>query len=147
MSELSFSDSHAVLDKLAKSQAESDVLLHRSAELYGGVFDNQGAAVEEFFFNSLRAHPVVGGMTYDRVTPRLIAVRHKAHLSAIDPLEKQMQRCRELTPEHASSQLYGGVAGFSVPEASVDEAHKRGVFVLKQTGDVLAVDAVAMRAY
>jgi RecB family endonuclease NucS len=77
----------------------------------------------------------------------LLEVKHKAHLSALDQLEKQIKRYRELFPEHASYKLYGGIAGLSVPEDTVHEAHKRGLFVLKQQGDVFAVDAEAMRAF
>jgi hypothetical protein len=47
--------------------------------------------------------------------------------------------------EHTSYKLYGGIAGLSVPEETIEEAHKRGVFVLKQIGNVFAVDAQAMR--
>jgi hypothetical protein len=188
MSDRNFSEIHAILDKLAASQVKTDAQLAKTdaqlaktdarleerftrlAALYGGVADNQGSAAEEFFFNSLSANPVIGGIQYDRVTPNVIVgtkgkqaefdmvlvngnsvalleVKHKAHLSALDQLEKQMKRYREVFPEHASYKLYGGVAGLSVPEDTVQEAHKRGMFVLKQQGDFITVDAEAMRAF
>jgi hypothetical protein len=159
-----------LVTSLSIAQAQTDIKLNKLADLYGGVADNQGSAAEEFFFNSLNANPVIGGIKYDRVTPNVIVgskgkqaefdmvlvngnsvalleVKHKAHLSALDQLEKQIKRYRELFPEHASYKLYGGIAGLSVPEDTVHEAHKRGLFVLKQQGDVFAVDAEAMRAF
>jgi hypothetical protein len=150
--------------------AKSDAKLDRLAALYGGLSDNQGSVAEEFFFNSLRANPVIGNIRFDRVTPHLIVgtrakqaefdmvlvngnaiaiveIKHKAHLSALDQLDKQMHRYREVFPEHASYQLYGGIAALSVPEATVQAAHERGLFVLKQKGDVFTADAQAMRAF
>jgi hypothetical protein len=48
----------------------------------------------------------------------LLEVKHKAHSLALDQLEKQMKRYREVFPEHASYKLYGG-AGLSVPDETV----------------------------
>ncbi|MDI9335360.1 MAG: hypothetical protein QM533_13400 [Cytophagales bacterium] len=155
---------------LSIAQAQTDIKLNKLADLYGGIADNQGSVAEEFFFNSLNANPVIGGIKYDRVTPNLIVgnkgkqsefdmvlvngnsvalieVKHKAHLSSLDQLEMQIKRYRESFPEHANYKLYGGIAGLSVPDETVKEAHKRGLFVLKQQGNVFAVDAEAMRAF
>jgi hypothetical protein len=177
MSDRDFSQIHAILDKLALAQtktelqmAQTDAKLNRLATLYGGVAENQGSVAEEFFFNSLNANPVIGGIKYDRVTPHLVVgtkgkqaefdlvlvngnsialieIKHKAHVSGLDQLEKQIKRYREAFPEHASYKLYGGIAGLSVPDDTVQEAHRRGLFVLKQQGNVFAVDAQAMRAF
>ena len=163
-------ETYAQMARTDAQMAETDRKLNKLSELYGGVSDNQGSAAEEFFFNTLNAKPVIGNITYDRVTPNLVAskpgsrfefdivlvngssvavieVKHKAHLSSLDQLEKQLQRYRESFPEHANYKLYGGVAGLSVPQDTIDEAHKRGLFVLKQQGDAFAVDASAMRAF
>jgi hypothetical protein len=191
MSDLNFAAIHEILDKLAVSQAKTEAAqtktdamlkenaaaqaqttlkLNKLAELYGGVSENQGAVAEEFFFNSLNANPVIGGVQYDRVTPHLIVgakgkqiefdlvlvngnsvalieVKSRARLTSLDQLEKQLMRYRVAFPEHASYKLYGGIAGLSVPEETIEEAHKRGVFVLKQVGNVFAVDAEAMRSF
>ena len=48
--------------------AKTDAKLDRLAKLYGGVADNQGSSAEEFFFNSLCAKPMLGGMSFDRVS-------------------------------------------------------------------------------
>lgn len=175
--EAAYAKIEAAHDKIAAEQAETsaemkltDIKIKKLAELYGGVSDSQGSAAEEFFFNSLNANPVIGGIKYDRVTPNLtvgkarkqsefdmvlvngnsiaiIEVKHKVHLSTLDQLNQQINAYRELFPEHANFKLYGGIAGLSVSKAIVNEAHKRGLFVLKQEGKVFAVDAKAMRAF
>jgi hypothetical protein len=160
----------AVQAKTDVQMAKTDAKLNKLAELYGGVSDNQGSAAEEFFYNSLKVNPVIGGIKFDRVTPNLIVgakdkqaefdmvlvngnavalleIKHKAHLSVLDQLDKQLRRYREVFPEHASYKLYGGIAGLSVPNETIEEAHKRGMFVLKQKGDVFAVDAEEMRPF
>ena len=156
--------------KTEAQMAKTDIKLNKLAELYGGVSENQGAVAEEFFYNSLNANPVIGGVKYDRVTPHLIVgakgkqtefdlvlvngnsvalieVKNRARLTALDQLEKQLERYRAAFPEHASYKLYGGIAGLSVPDETIEEAHKRGLFVLKQVGNVFAVDAEAMRPF
>jgi hypothetical protein len=58
-----------------------------------------------------------------------------------------MQRYRELFPEYKDYKLYGGVAGFSVPDEVIEQAHERGLFVLQRKGDVVEADAEAMRPH
>ena len=153
-----------------KRSAIFDAKLDRLEALYGNVADNQGSVAEEFFYNSLNANPVIGSVKYDRVTPNLIVgakgkqaefdlvlvngnsvaiveIKHKAHLSALDQLEKQLVRYREIFPEHASYKLYGGIAGLSVPTNVEQEAHHRGLFVLKQQDNVMTADTQTMRAF
>jgi hypothetical protein len=156
--------------KTEAQMSQTTLKLNKLADLYGGVSENQGAAAEEFFYNSLNANPVIGGIKYDRVTPHLVVgakgkqtefdlvlvngnsvalieVKHRARLTSLDQLEKQIKRYRESFPEHANYKLYGGIAGLSVPDETIEEAHKRGVFVLKQIGTAFTVDAEAMRAF
>jgi hypothetical protein len=136
----------------------------------GGIGDNQGAVAEEFFYNSLADRPSLGGISFDRVLKNIgagkpgnqvefdivmhngaamaiVEVKYKVHPSSLDQIEKQMRRYRELFPEYKDYKLYGGVAGFSVPDDVVEQAHERGLFVLKRKGDVVETDAEAMRAF
>lgn len=150
--------------------ARTDARIDKLAKLYGNLSENQGSVAEEFFFNSLTANPVIGGIQFDRVMGNVVIgspskrqefdivlvngnsvavleVKQKAHVSTLDQLEKQLHRYREAFPEYANYKLYGGVAGLSVPDSVVEEAHERGMFVLRQKGDVITVDAEAMRAF
>ena len=155
---------------LAVSQAKTDEKLNRLSEMYGGVSSNLGSAAEEFFFNSLTANPVVGGITFDRILPNLhignktkqgefdivlvngssvavIEVKYKVHPSDIDKATKNLKRYRDFFPEHKNYDLYGGIAGFSVPPDAVKAAKEKGLFVLKRVGEVLKTDAKEMRAF
>ncbi len=65
----------------------------------------------------------------------------------MDQLERHMRRYRELFPEYKNYKLYGGVAGFSVPDDVIEQARERGLFVLQRKGDVVEADASSMRAF
>ena len=150
--------------------AKTDEKLNRLSELYGGVSSNLGSAAEEFFFNTLKAHPEVGGITFDRVTPNVmpakktkqgefdivlvngssvavVEVKFKVHPSDIPKAAKNLKRYREFYPEHKNFKLYGGIAGFSVSSDAVAAAKEQGFFVLKRVGTVLKTDAKEMRAF
>jgi hypothetical protein len=77
----------------------------------------------------------------------IIEVKYKVHPNNLYQIERQMRLYRELFPEYKDYELYGGVAGFSVPDDVVREAHERGMFVLKRKGDVVETDTGAMRAF
>jgi hypothetical protein len=149
---------------------KTDAKLNRLSEMYGGVSTNLGSAAEEFFFNTLTANPVVGGITFDRVMPNVIAakktkqgefdivmvngssvavieVKYKVHPSDIEKTTQNLKRYREFYPEHKNYKLYGGIAGFSVPADAVQAAKAQGLFVLKRVGQVLKTDAKEMRAF
>ena len=152
------------------ASGKTDEKLNRLSELYGGVSSNLGSAAEEFFFNTLKAHPEVGGITFDRVTPNVmpakktkqgefdivlvngssvavVEVKFKVHPSDIPKAAKNLKRYREFYPEHKNFKLYGGIAGFSVSPDAVAAAKEQGFFVLKRVGTVLKTDAKEMRAF
>jgi hypothetical protein len=173
----SFDRVNASLEVLSAAQAASALEMKKLmatvasvGKQLGGMAKNQGDITEEFFYNSLNANPVVGEIKFDRVTPNLIVgtkkrqsefdivmtngnsvavleVKNKAHISDLDQVEAQVKRYRELCPEFKNYKLYGGIAGFSVPNDVVKAAHERGLFVLKRKGDVMSSSAKAMRAF
>jgi hypothetical protein len=160
----------ALREAQAKRDARFDAKLDKINAMYGGISENLGAATEEFFYNSLKDMPVVGGIRYDEIrqhtgvgTPKnfaeidlwlengasiaIVEVKHKVHPRALDQLERQMQRVREFCPEYKDYKLYGGIAGFSIPDEVVAEAKARGMFVLKCKGELMETDSQAMRAF
>ncbi len=149
--------------------AETSRVMKEIGRRMGAMASNQGDVAEEFFYNSLLQSPIIGGVNFDRVQANtlagskgkqkefdivlvngssvaLIEVKFKAHLADVDQAEMQVQQYRDIFPEHKDYTIYSGIAGLSVPTDVVDEAHKRGLFVLKQVGDVVEVDSQAMRA-
>ena len=53
--------------KTDEQLAQTDAKLDRFAEMLGGVSNNQGKVAEEFFYNTLREHPVLLGKTFDTI--------------------------------------------------------------------------------
>jgi hypothetical protein len=159
--------------QMAKTDAKIDKMQETITSIgrqLGGIGDNQGAVAEEFFYNSLTDKPRLGGITFDRVLKNIgagqpgkqvefdivmhngsamaiVEVKYKVHPKSLDQVEKHMQRYRELFPEYKDYKLYGGVAGFSVPDEVIEQAHERGLFVLQRKGDVVEADAEAMRPH
>ena len=152
------------------ASAAADARFDKLAAKYGGLSDNLGAAAEEFFINSLRQRPIVGGIRFDAVHPRvfggkmgkqteydivlvngasaaIIEVKHKVHPSALDQLEAQLAKYKEHFPEHKDFALYGGIAGMSIPDEVAAQAKARGLFVLKCKGEVMEADSAGMRAF
>jgi multidrug efflux pump subunit AcrA (membrane-fusion protein) len=148
----------------------ADARFDKLAAKYGGLSDNLGSAAEEFFVNSLEARPIVGGIRFDAVHPKvfggkmgkqseydivlvngasaaIIEVKHKVHPSALDQLEAQLAKYKEHFPEHKDFALYGGIAGMSIPDEVVAQAKARGLFVLKCKGEVMEADITGMRAF
>jgi hypothetical protein len=167
-------DSSAKTDaQLAKTDAQlakTDAKLDRLAAMYGGVADNQGSAAEEFFFNSLSQSKLIGNIHFDEVQPKvyggkigaqqeydlvllngdsaaIVEVKYKVHPSSLEQLQKQLALFKIHFPEHKDMKLYGGVAGFSIPDEVTNEAHAKGYFVLKRQGETFAVDADQMKAF
>ncbi len=150
--------------------AETDRILKEIGQRMGSMGQNQGDVAEEFFYNSLFDKPTLGGIVFDRVIKNIgagrpgkqvefdivmhngsamaiVEVKYKVHPSSLDQIEKQMRRYRELFPEYKDYKLYGGVAGFSVPDDVIEQAHERGLFVLQRKGDVFEADVEAMRPF
>jgi hypothetical protein len=112
---------------------------------------------KEFFYASLIENLTLGGIEFDRVSRLTISrqgkeatfdivlqnttaivvvqVLDKFQPNCLDQVETQMQRYREFFPEHKNHKLYGGVAGFSVPDEVVQQAQARKMFVMKPQSD------------
>jgi hypothetical protein len=157
--------------KIAQTEAvETQRVMKELGRRMGAMASNQGDVAEEFFYNSLREKMELGGMEFDTIfgnfvvgdkkrnseldilmvngkAAALVEVKYKAHLNDLDQVEQKIADYRSLRPEHKDFKLYAGLAGFSVPQDVVEEAHKRGMFVLKRTGDVLETQTEGMRAF
>ena len=160
----------AAQTKTDEQLIKTDAKLNRLAAMYGGISDNQGSAAEEFFFNSLNASKQIGPIRFDAVLEKvyggkmgaqqeydlvllngdaaaIVEVKYKVHPGSLAQLQKQMGLFKQHFPEHQHMKLYGGIAGFSVPDEVVQLAHEQGFFVLKRQGESFAVDAGEMKAF
>ncbi len=158
----------AKIDRLADQIAKTDVLVRETSaeikelsKMYGGVSNNLGAAVEEFFFNSLDANPVLGGVRFesvDRNVPGedgdlkdefdlllvngnevLVAeVKHRAHEDDLDDLlDRKAPKFRRMFPKYARHRHRFALATFHIHDELKESALKRGVTVLQRKGDVI----------
>ena len=130
----------------------------------GNIGRNQGAAAEEFFFNSLQAKPVLGGVRYDEVfdnvktfngklqgeydvvmvngkSVALIEVKYVVHPDDIAKTITGIANYRTLFPQHKDFDVYGAIAGFKIPKDVAELAKAQGLIVLNRVGDVMEVDA------
>ncbi len=145
--------------------ARTGAKLDRLAEMYGGVSNNQGAVAEEFYYNSLRARPVLGGVRFDFIdknvtrsrgglqdefdlllvngrTVWVIEVKYKAHEEDLRRLlDVKAASFPRLSPEHADRERRLGLAAFHFHEGLVRIALDRGVTVLQRKGDVIETRA------
>ena len=157
-------------DRTDMQLAETQRVMKELGRRMGSMASNQGDVAEEFFYNSLREKMELGGIAFDTIfgnfvvgnrkrnseldilmvngkSAALIEVKYKAHVNDLDQVEQKIADYRSLRPEHKGLKLFAGLAGFSVPQDVVDEAHQRGIFVLQRKGDVLEADTQAMKEF
>ena len=155
---------------LSAAQARTDAQIASVNKQMGGLSSSLGSSTEEFFFNTLLAKPMVGGVRFDRVMTNvlcgsgghraefdivlingssvaLIEVKHKTDVDDLEQVQTIVDRYRLFFPEHQNFVIYAGIAGFTVPDKVVQAAHERGFFVLKRKGDLMETDTAAMRAF
>lgn len=162
---------------LAVAQARTELVLNQLTQSIkdtrsevDGVGKSQGMVAEEFYANSLTLNPQIGKLKFDQVmtdikvgkghdnaqfdvimingnSAAIVEVKYRAQIKTIAQLEQQMIEFRTRLPIYDKFKLYGGIAGFSVPDNVVQAAHDKGYFVLKRTGDAFAVDAQGMKAF
>ena len=142
--------------------AKTDAKLDRLAEMYGGVGNSQGAVAEEFYYNSLKADPVLGGVRFDFIDKNLtrshagvedefdlllvngravfvVEVKYKAHVKDLRRLlDIKAVNFRRLFPEYADREQRFVLAAFHIIDDELKRAAlEQGVTVLQRKGDVV----------
>ena len=145
--------------ELRKMFKKVDERLDRVAKQLGGITNNRGDEVEEYFVNSLKDTLSIADMKFDYLLQNvelkskkindefdillvngesvaLIEVKYKVHPKVLDSLAKKVEHLKML-PQYKDYKVYAGVAGFVIPQDVIDEALSRGYFVLQRRGDVI----------
>ena len=141
--------------------AKTDAKLDRLAEMYGGVGNNQGAVAEEFYFNTLKANPALGGVRFDYIqrnaertgaglanefdlllingrTVYVVEVKYKAHENDLRRLlDVKAVNFPRLFPEYADHEQHFALAAFHIHDELKSTALKQGVTVLQRKGDLI----------
>ena len=128
-------------------------------ELVGNIANNQGDVAEEYFINSLKDNLTLAGMSFDTLmnnvgikhkgirdefdillvngdSVALIEVKYKVHPNILEKLPKKIEHLK-LLPQYKNYKVYAGIAGFYIPDEVIEEATKRGYFVLQREGDII----------
>jgi len=155
-------------DELRSIFKKTDERLDRVARQLGSMAKNQGDVAEEYFVNSLKETLRIGNFDFDLLLENvglktkkindefdillvngesvaLIEVKYKVHPNDLDLLPKKIEHLK-LMPQYRNYSIYAGGAGFFVPDAVVEEAKKRGYFVLQRRGDVIVSHIENLRA-
>jgi hypothetical protein len=142
-----------------------------------GVGNSQGLVAEEYFFNSLADVLKLGSIKFDRIERNrniklpaagqdakaqkyeydimmingkalaVIETKYKATKEGLTQLQRNIDGVRLAMPEFNKHKIYGGIAAFSINDKLIDEAHKKGYFVLQRKGDSFVTDTQAMKAF
>ena len=146
-----------VSDKLDRVSNKVD----RMAEMYGGVSNNQGAVAEEFYYNSLKAKPVIKGIRFDYVdrnwgktsrnqqdefdlvllngsTVFVFEVKYKARESDLQRLlTTKKTNFNQFFPEYRDYDQHWGLATFHIHDKLKAQALKKGLTLLQRKGDIV----------
>ena len=155
----------------AAQMKRNEATLERMGITLGGINNNFGYTTEDYFYNSLYDNPVLGGIKFDTIrknihtrTKRmedefdivlyngdsigLIECKYKAHEKDLDRLiEKKVDSFRALFPDFKDYKIYLGLASFSFYPELEELAKEKGVAILKQKGDVVAIEADNLKVY
>jgi len=165
-----FAETNAQLAKtdaqLAKTDAQlakTDAQLKKLSDMVGGTVNNQGQAVEEFFYRSLAKQLRVSNMKFDVIyrnltghikglqdefdivlangdTLALFEVKTKAHTSLVETmLQRKIPNLRKVLPNFKNYKIYAGIASLVTYDELIEEVKKHGLFLLTQHGRHLEV--------
>jgi hypothetical protein len=153
-----------------QERVETQRVMKELGRRMGAMASNQGDVAEEFFYNTLFDKPEVGGIRFDRVLKNvsggkpghqaefdvvmhngssmaIVEVKYKVHANDIEQVQRQIENYRDIFPEYKDYKLFGGIAGFSVPDDVARAAREEGLFVLKRKGELLEAETQGMKAF
>ena len=148
-------------EKFEKDIAEIKAIQRESAKLIGGITRSNGSVAEETIYNALEKDMTFGNVKFydiDRNRKRknkalnlegefdiilengdsiaIIEAKHKAKLEDIlELVDKKLPNFRELFPKYSGYKIMLGIAGLSFEDNVENEARKRGIGVIKVTGN------------
>ena len=140
---------------------ETDRKLNKVAKLVGNIANNQGDITEEFFYNSLKEAPALGGINYDFIDKNvtrnknkiedeydillingkdiaIIEIKYKAHTSDIEKLiGKKHENFKELYPEYKNYKHHLALASFNMNNDVKKIAAENNVILLQRKGEII----------
>ncbi len=68
-----------------------------------------------------------------------VEAAHRIEIEVVDDFSRRLQRFRRCFPRFARCRVYGAVAGIEIAEGADRYAYRRGLFVIRQSGDSVAI--------
>ena len=150
------------MEKNAIESAKTDARIKKLERLYSNLGINIGESAEAYFFSALSNRNSLCGIEYKHVdsfhrkTKQLegqydvvlfngekiivVEVKQKVHpTDIVDLIERKLPRFKILCPEFANKQIIGAIAGMVVPFDIKEEAEQKGLIVLTQLGNDVAI--------
>jgi hypothetical protein len=163
----------AKLEKMFKESdaqmAKTDARIDKISKMVGAISNNQGDITEEYFINSLKDRLILGDIKFDFLVENfkakkgkkilaeydillvngksvaIIEVKNKVHPKDLDKLLAKIDSIRNL-PQYNGYEIYAGLAGFFVPDKVIEQAEKKGYFILQRKGDVVVTHTHNLKA-
>ena len=159
------------LAKLEALSAKTELKLERIGKQLGDIGHSNGDAAENYFYNSLEDNKKLGKIKFNYISKNVkqrrhrledeydiflengnavgvIEVKYKVQKSHIESLlYKKAENFRILFPDYTNYKLYIGIAGLSIDAENEKYATENGLVVLKQKGDVVAINSDNMKAF
>ena len=149
------------MDRLRKSQEDTDRRLKNLGDKMEGFMGNYGAATEELFYRCFEEKPFLGDVEFDTVGRRIkidensaefdvvltngecvgiVEVKSKAHPKDLDSLiDRKIRHFKLDYPEFENHAFYFGIASLVTHRDLIDRAREKGIFLLTQKGDNLEI--------
>jgi hypothetical protein len=148
-------------EKTDQQMRETDRKLNKVAKLVGNISNNQGDIAEEFFYNSLKDRPTLGGINYDFIDKNvtrnknkiedeydillvngkdvaIIEIKYKAHASDVEKLiGKKHENFKQLYPEYKNYRHHLALASFNMNNKVKEIAAENNVILLQRKGEII----------
>jgi hypothetical protein len=148
---------------------ETDKLLNKTIKgieslntKVGGIGNSNGFYAEDIFFYSFTKTKTIGNMTFDCIYRNLgcyrngledefdivclntsvaviIETKYNFHPNDVETVLRKVDNFRILYPEYKDYKIFGGIAGLTIREETIDAAKQLGVFVFTQEGNDIKI--------
>ena len=128
----------------------------------GGIANSNGYVAEDLFFNSFSKNMTIGNMTFDSIDRNwrrnskgiedefdivltnskvlvIIEVKYNFHYNDVKTVCKKIDNFRILYPMYKNYTIFGGIAGLTMSNETIETAKKMGFFVFTQEGNKIKV--------
>jgi len=166
-----FKETDKKMQENAAELRKTEEILKNLGIHVGGMANSHGQSTEEYFYNSLANNPRLGNIKFDEISRNLhykipnledefditmfngnnialIECKYRAkEEDVIKLIDKKVGNFRTLCPIYANHTIYLGIASFSFDERLEKFAKANGVAILRQTGDLVEIEADNLKAY